>query len=352
MILHRTPSLLSSLVVSLLLTAAAPAAAQEHRPPTDRPGRAAPPSPAPPAAGAPSARPSPPPDPAPAPSAIRRPPVRAATGYLGVVLADVSGEDLERLGLSEPRGAIVREVVDGSPAEEAGLREEDVVLAWRGESVYSAAELQRLVRETPSGRQVRIRVLRDGERTTLTVTPGEEPGMARMLRRPLSPEARARMHERMRDAREHWRQARERLEGLDDRLGELDEHIEDEWSRDGDADSVRIREFRPRAPWGPDRPRLGVRLQELTPQLADYFGLGDREGVLVASVREGSPADSAGVRAGDVLLSVGGQRVSGPERAARAVRDASGEVELRVLRDGEERVMKVRLPEPGASETR
>lgn len=266
--------------------------------------------------------------------------------YLGVVLEDVTADDVERLGLPEQRGALVREVVDGSPADSAGFRAGDVVMEWRGEPVYSAAELGRLVRETPAGRQVRAAVYRDENRTTLSVTLRERPGPdaffripGRSVRGELPPEARARIREGMERAREEWEDARDRMEHTDERLEEL----EPEWKRAGD--SVGVHHFRPPAMLRGDRPRLGVRLQPLTPQLADYFGLGDRSGVLVASVRDGSPADGAGLQAGDVLLSVGNEDVSDVDDAVGAVRDAYDEVELRVLRRGEERTLTVRLRE-------
>lgn len=298
----------------------------------------------------PAAQTAPPPPPSPS----HRPELSAPTppapqqSYLGVVLEDVTAEDVERLDLPEQRGALVREVVDGSPADSSGFRPGDVVVEWRGEPVYSAAELGRLVRETPPGRRVEAGVYRDGSRTALAVTLRERRGPAAFfrgpgpeIRRELPPEARARLRERMERAREEWEHARGRMEHLDERLDDL------EWEWDEAGDSASVHRFRFGPMFAGDRPRLGVRLQSLTPQLSEYFGLGDRSGVLVASVREGSPADSAGLQAGDVLLSVGGEDVSDPGDAARAVRGSEGDVQVRVLRRGEERTVTVRPREPG-----
>lgn len=305
-------SVLSLSTVLLLIVGASPVAAQQDPPPREPPTPRAP---------------------------------QQSQSYLGVVLEDVTEEDVDRLGLPEQRGALVREVADGSPADSAGLRSGDVVVEWRGETVYSAAELGRLVRETPAGRRVGVTVFRDGSRRTLSVTLRERHGPGGFFRGPdvhfrgeLPPEARARIRERIERAREEWKDARGRLEGLDERLEEL------EWLRDEAGDSVALHRFRFAPTFVGERARLGVRLQSLTPQLAEYFGLGERSGVLVASVRDGSPADSAGLRAGDVLLSVAGEDVSDARDAARAVRDAGGEVEIRVLRRGEERSLTARLP--------
>lgn len=291
-----------------------------------------------------------PPEPA-GPAAVAAPEHPPQQSYLGVVLGDVAEEDVERLGLPEQRGALVREVADGSPADSAGLQSGDVILEWRGDAVFSAAELARLVRETPPGRQVGVTVYRDGGRTDLSVTLRERhgprgffPGSGFHVRGELPPEAQARLRERIERAREQRGDARDRLEHLDERLEEL------EWDRDGAGDSVSVRRFRFAPTFDGDRARLGVRLQSLTPQLAEYFGLGQRSGVLVASVRDGSPADGAGLQAGDVLLSVAGEDVSDASDAALAVREASGEVEIRVLRRGEERTLTARLPERGDDE--
>lgn len=350
-----------ALPAALLLAAGTSAGAgpaqQEPRPekppePSEPAAAAAPTSP-PSAAARPAAAPA---VPAVGPAQEPAAPPRPQQSYLGVVLEDVTGEDAERLGLPGQRGALVREVAEGSPADSAGLRAGDVVVEWRGESVYSAAELGRLVRETPAGRRVEVAVYRDGSRTSLSVTLRERHGPGGFFRGPdvrfrgeVPPEVRARIRKRMERAREEWEGARGGMEHLDERLEELDFDLEEA------GDSISALRFRlaPRIRGGApasrmsERARLGAGLQSLTPQLAEYFGLGNRTGALVASVREGSPADSAGLRAGDVLLSVAGEEVSGVGEAVDAVRGASGEVEIRVLRRGEERTLTVRLPEEG-----
>ena len=79
-------------------------------------------------------------------------------GYLGVYLEDVDDEAARRLGLPEEEGALVEDVVDDSPAADAGLQKDDVIVGYNGETVESVAELSRLVRETPAGRTVTLDV--------------------------------------------------------------------------------------------------------------------------------------------------------------------------------------------------
>lgn len=270
-----------------------------------------------------------------------------AGGYLGVTIEEVGDEEVERLDLPEERGALVGNVVDASPAAEAGLAEDDVVLAWNGESVESAAELARLVRETPPGRSVSVEVHRDGDRRQFTVEVGERSGRvgraARAFR--MSDADRAEMRERLeevrvrsQEAREQAREARERarvhVRELRDSLGDLD-------LAPGDASYFVF--------GGPAR--MGVRLQSLGDQLAEYFGVGERKGALVTSVREDSPAEAAGLRAGDVIVGLGDDEVDDPGDVLRAVRGAEpGPTSVSIVRDGEESTLTVELPESADAE--
>jgi len=83
-----------------------------------------------------------------------------------------------------------------------------------------------------------------------------------------------------------------------------------------------------------------------SPQLAEYFGLGDRTGVLITTVKDDSPAASAGLRAGDVIISVDGEEIDGPGDVSRLVWKAeAGPVAIRILRDRSEKTITVDLPE-------
>ena len=263
----------------------------------------------------------------------------APGGWLGVRVDDVDAEAAGELGLDEPRGALVEGVEEESPAAEAGLEAGDVIVAFDGDEVRSVAELVRLVRETPSGRDVTLDVVRDGERRRLSATVGDRPHRGFRVR--LAPgdfeDLEVRMErlgeelseERMEEIRARIEEARERMEELEIRGGEGDVHL-----------------FRFQG-----RPRLGVRLQPLPDQLAEYFGVGNGGGALVASVREGSPAAAAGLRAGDVVVRFGGDEVSDPGDLVAAVREAeAGAVEVTVVRRGERRTLTVELPDRGGEE--
>lgn len=225
-----------------------------------------------------------------------------AGGWLGVGIDDVDEESVQRLRLPAERGARVEEVVEESPAARAGLREDDVVVRWNDQPVESVAQLRRLVRETPPGRSVQLGVVRDGAEREVTVEVGERDltAPAALFEAPLPPA------------------------------------VGEGTPRPG----AWLRVF------GGPRARLGVQLQPLGTQLAEYFGLQDRTGALVASVREGTPAARAGLRAGDVLLSVGDRTVEAPADVLRALagREA-GPMEMTILRDRQERTLTVELEE-------
>lgn len=273
------------------------------------------------------------------------PPLPAADGgWLGVRLEDLDADEAGELGLDAPCGARVTDVVDGSPAAEAGLREGDLLLRFDGREVRSVAQLTRLVRETPAGREVALRVRRDGQDRSLSATVGERPGPrvgARTLpgaweerfeelegMEGFSEEDRERMRERLERARDRMEGAHDRMEMVAPRVGTIRRMVH---------------------AGGP--PRLGIEMQRLTDQLAEHFGV-DGSGVLVASVREGSAAAEAGLAAGDVIVRFDGQPVDGAGELFVAVHRAeAGPVPVDMVRDGEERSVTVELPErPTAGE--
>jgi serine protease Do len=93
-------------------------------------------------------------------------------GWLGVGIDEVSDEDASKLGLKEPRGVLVRQVMAGQPAEQGGLKAMDVVLAVDGSRVDAPRDLQRIIALTPVGRTVVLTVLREGKEASFSVTVG------------------------------------------------------------------------------------------------------------------------------------------------------------------------------------
>ncbi len=223
---------------------------------------------------------------------------QAAGPQIGLAVREVTPADVERESLASSRGAVVSAVTDGSPADEAGVRAGDVVVAFDGETVRSARQLSRLVQETPPGRAAGITIRRDGARLELEleVTPVNRPVSADDFRGPL------------------------------DRIGRLGEELGRRF------EGFRMPEF---DVFRSSRTRLGIGAQALTPQLADYFGV--EEGVLVTHVEEDSAASTAGLRAGDVITAVDDRGVSDVDELRRRLDrvEPDEEISLTITRDGE-----------------
>lgn len=246
-------------------------------------------------------------------------------GYLGVEIADVDEERASELGMSRPYGVYIDGVMDGEPAAEAGIEEGDVVVAWNGERVESVAGLRRLVGETPPGRVADLTVLRDGAEREISVELAERTGVfsgtggltfmsPRIdVSRVYAPSSR--------DARERAREV------VEERLLDAQERAAEGMSR---------------VFYLAGRPRLGANTQSLGDQLAEYFGV--EGGVLVTSVYEDTPAAGGGLRAGDVIVGLGGEDIGDPGDLRRALADREpGEVSVRIVRDGAERTLTVEL---------
>lgn len=94
-------------------------------------------------------------------------------GFLGVYIQDLTPELAERFGLKEPKGALVTEVMAGSPAEKAGFKKGDIIVKFDDKEVPNSYVLRRLVGSTPPGKRVKVEALRKGKPITLWVTLGE-----------------------------------------------------------------------------------------------------------------------------------------------------------------------------------
>ena len=279
------------------------------------------------------------------------------SGFLGVELGEVDREAAARLKLSQERGALIEGVTAGSSAAQAGLQANDVVVKWDGQPIESAREMSRRIRETPAGRSIRLGIIRNGSEMEVTVKLGERhvvvrgPGAFRLT--PAASAAvraeAARAREALQANREATTRAREQTREANARAREqAKEATTRERERMREA-ATRVRE-QSRAALAAARVqmrvpvRLGVELQSMTPQLAEYFGLSKRTGALIVFVFADSPAAKAGLKTGDVILSADGHNVENPMDLRRAlVEKSEGTIEIKVLRDKHERTLKVQL---------
>jgi serine protease Do len=97
-------------------------------------------------------------------------------GWLGVTIAEVPDEDAAKFGLKEPKGVLIRQVVVGQPADQGGIKANDVVVSVDGASVEGPRDLQRIISSTPVGKVVKISLMREGKETEVAVTVGAYQG--------------------------------------------------------------------------------------------------------------------------------------------------------------------------------
>jgi serine protease Do len=190
-----------------------------------------------------------------------------------------------------PGGALVEAVLPGSPAEAAGLRTGDVIVGFAGQDVRDDRDLQFLVSDAEIGRAATCQVRREGRRIELEVVPAEEPAD----------------EERVADRGDGWH-------GM----------------------SV--------APLGGDDPRVQ--------RLKDALGVDGDRGMMVIAVQPDGPADTAGLRPGDVLLEINGRPVEGAEDFRRLREDlaGTGETISLLIESGGLEGYRLLEPAPGARE--
>jgi serine protease Do len=211
-------------------------------------------------------------------------------GWIGARIQPVTDEIAESVGLDKPHGALIASIDPGSPAAQANLRPGDVILAYDGKPIDRSRQLPRLVADTPPDKVIKVTIWRDAKEgdVSLTVT-AFNPN--RPVPQPPEPE-------------------------------------------------------KPKPPDTTDL--LGLKLAKLTPELRKQFSLPDQlRGVVVVEVPQNSPGASQGLRAGDLVVAIGGAPLAAPDEATQLVAAAkkAGRKNLliRVERDGNYRFIALPL---------
>ncbi|HMD44177.1 MAG TPA: PDZ domain-containing protein [Candidatus Acidoferrum sp.] len=194
--------------------------------------------------------------------------------WLGVETREVGSNDVKSLKLPAERGVLVGKIIPDSPAAKAGLKENDVIVEVNGQRVEGKAQFHRMIQEIPAGRTAQVTILRDGHQETLNVTLGssESNDLSHTFLRSGSPGS------------------------FVVRVPEL-------------PDIENLEEMNVFGSMGMGRPRMGIDAEDLRGALGNYFGAPEGEGVLVRNVFSGTPAEKAGLRAGDVITNMDGKRI-------------------------------------------
>ena len=235
-----------------------------------------------------------------------------AGGYLGVQTEEVTKENFSRFGLREVRGVAVADVVEGSPAQTAGLQKGDVIIRVNGDEITSSRKLTRLIGEISPDHTAKITVSRGGSERDINVTLGRRP------------------EPKFGDGAFHFPEGIEKFEMP-------------KFPNMPELEKLPRIEGKPGEPfvWSfTNRRQIGVGLTPLTKQLSDHFGV--ENGALVNTVRENSPAAKAGLKAGDIIVEVDGKAVKGEMDVIRALGEKKeGDVTVTYVRDRNRRSVTI-----------
>lgn len=231
--------------------------------------------------------------------------VSGNSGYLGIGAQDIESERAKALKLPEVRGAEIKNVIEESPAAKAGFKEGDVVLEFNGQKVEGIDQLTRMVGETPAGRQVKVQVWRNG--ATLTLTPTLETGRHMVM------------------GGGTWSMPEMRMPEITiPPIPPMD---------------------LPQLHMSYQSPMLGITGESLgqQEQFAEFLGV--KDGVLVKSVAKDSPAEKAGIKAGDVIVKVDDSKVGSTREITSLLRSvrAKKNITVTVVRNKKEMPITVTI---------
>jgi len=241
----------------------------------------------------------------------------SAESYLGVDTRDVTPDRLNTLQLKEEHGVEITMVDQDAPAGKAGLKEHDVILNVNGTAVESVEQLRRMIHEIPAGRLISIGLSRNGQAMTL----------------------KAQLAARQKGFAMAWPQG-----------------------NDYKVNMPPIPAI-PAIPPVPPMPemdipvsivvvhsstRSGLMVENLTPQLGDFFGVKDGQGILVRSVEKGSRAERAGFHAGDVIVRINGEKINDSGDFSHAINfKKQNPATVTVIREKKQVNIKLSLPDHG-----
>lgn len=214
---------------------------------------------------------------------------KVTRGWLGVRIEEVTDQIASSLGLDSPKGAIVNEVISNSPAQKAGVRQEDLILAVDGEEIKNHNHLINTIADFKPGQKVALKILRGGKELRITVILGER--------------------------------------------GEAMAAIEEE-KQEGRHGAATAR-------------GLGMDVQDLTPELAEQLGYKGHAGVVITQVFPGSPGAEAGFQPGELIKSVNRVKVSSTKQFRELVgKTKPGDTVLFLVRRGRgNRFVTIQIPE-------
>lgn len=232
--------------------------------------------------------------------------------YIGIYMDNVTRKIKKEFDYPKSRGVWIMEVVDDSPADNAGLERDDIIYMIDGERVSDVEDLKLIIEDREAGDTIDMVVFREGEKKEFRVELGEK-------------------------ARQYYTID---MDDIGERLGQ-------EWGKhsfniqlDDYKDAIRNYNISSRVMLS-DRLHLGVQIHSMSDDLAEYFDVKDGEGVLVLDVIEDSPAEKAGMKGGDVIVAVNDIDIEDGDDLLEVLGDYDEDTEsisVTVIRKGNEKV--------------
>lgn len=179
---------------------------------------------------------------------------KVTRGYLGIRFQPLTADLAKSFGLDSDKGELIASVEKDTPAEKAGLKAGDIILAYDGKTLTEHNELPRLVATTPVNKKVILTVFRAGKEVKIPLV-----------------------------------------------VGKLQEN-----------DSKKVDNSN-------SNEKLGLVVQELSKELAARIGIKDSKGLIITEIKQGTPAEAAGISAGDIIIEVNAQATDSLESYSAAV---------------------------------
>lgn len=214
-------------------------------------------------------------------------------GYLGIHMRKITKELRKAYDLKAKEGVFVSFVEEDSPADEAGIKDGDVIVAFDGNTITTPQELKKKVHGTAPGQRIEVSIVRDGDERNLKVVIGEQPDEDRFY--------------------SFYR-------------GDLP----------GSWDVPFIPHGDPRGMILTFGTGLGVKAVDLNEDLAPYFKVDEDDGVLVLDVLPESAAEEAGLKAGDVIMMIDKEAIASVDDLKEVVSDldSGDEFKITIVREG------------------
>ncbi len=212
--------------------------------------------------------------------------------WLGIYMQTIDENLAEVFELDEDYGVVINEIIEDSPAEEAGLEEDDIIIAIDGRKIFDSDDLVDLLEDAEEGDKIKLKIIRDDDQKTIMVVLGEEPKTS---------------------FRRHFN-----------------------WSSYPGCKNIWIYTDQPNS-------YIGVHLSDLSKQLGDYFGVKKGRGVLITEVEEDSPAEEAGLQAGDIIVAIDKDKVNDTEDVIELVGEAEPGEKIMVAVMREKRSEKIEV---------